>query len=141
MLFNQKQIYGITTELIVAQKFIEKGYIVSIPYGNNSRYDMIVDTDKDCYRIQVKHASINDNGSYTVNTSNTISTTAGNSRKYYTKDDVDFIVTVIEDQLVVIPVEMVEHSQSKIFRTVLPQYGAKSNCNLIEDFAVERYIS
>lgn len=141
MLFNQKQIYGITTELIVAQKFIEKGYIVSIPYGNNSRYDMIVDTDKDCYRIQVKHASINANGSYTVNTSNTVSTTAGNSRKYYTKDDVDFIVTVIEDQLVVIPVEMVEHSQSKIFRTVLPQYGAKTNCNLIEDFSVERYIS
>lgn len=141
MLFNQKQIYGITTELIVAQKFIEKGYIVSIPYGNNSRYDMIVDTDKDCYRIQVKHASLNDNGSYTVNTSNTVSTTVGNSRKYYTKKDVDFIVTVIEDQLVVIPVEMIEHSQSKVFRTVLPKYGTKSNCNLIEDFSVERYIS
>jgi hypothetical protein len=140
MLFNQKQIYGITTELVVAQKFIEKGYIVSIPYGNNSRYDMIVDTDKDCYRIQVKHASLNDNGSYTVNTSNTVSTTAKNLRKYYTKEDVDFIVTVIEDQLVVIPVEMVEHSQSKTFRTVLPQYGTKSNCNLIEDFSVERYI-
>ena len=141
MLFNQKQIYGITTELIVAQKFIEKGYIISIPYGNNSRYDMIVDTDKDCYRIQVKHASLNDNGSYTVNTSNTVSTTVGNSRKYYTKKDVDFIVTVIEDQLVVIPVEMIEHSQSKVFRTVLPKYGTKSNCNLIEDFSVERYIS
>lgn len=141
MLFNQKQIYGITTELIVAQKFIEKGYIVSIPYGNTSRYDMIVDTDKDCYRIQVKHASLNDNGSYTVNTSNTVSTTVGNSRKYYTKKDVDFIVTVIEDQLVVIPVEMIEHSQSKVFRTVLPKYGTKSNCNLIEDFSVERYIS
>lgn len=141
MLFNQKQIYGITTELIVAQKFIEKGYIVSIPYGNNSRYDMIVDTDKNRYRIQVKHASINDNGSYTVSTSNTVTTTSGNLKKYYTKKDVDFIVTIIEDQLVVIPVEMVEHSQSKIFRTVLPQYGAKSNCNLIEDFSVERYIS
>lgn len=141
MLFNQKQIYGITTELIVAQKFIEKGYIVSIPYGNNSRYDMIVDTDKDCYRIQVKHASINDNGSYTVNTSNTVNKASGNLRKYYTKNDIDFIVTVIEDQLVVIPVEMVEHSQSKVFRTVLPQYGTKSNCNLIEDFSVERYIS
>ena len=141
MLFNQKQIYGITTELIVAQKFIEKGFIVSIPYGNNSRYDMIVDTDTDCYRIQVKHASLNDNGSYTVNTSNTVSTTTKYSRKYYSKNDVDFIVSVIEDQLVVIPVEMIEHSQSKIFRTELPKFGTKSNCNLIEDFTVERYIS
>ena len=141
MLFNQKQIYGITTELMVAQKFIEQGYIVSIPYGNNSRYDMIVDTDTDCYRIQVKHASLNDNGSYTVNTSNTVSNTSGNTRKYYTKEDIDFVVTIIENQLVVIPVEMIEHSQSKIFRTVLPQYGAKSNCILIEDFTIERYIS
>lgn len=141
MLFNQKQIYGITTELIVAQKFIEKGYIVSIPYGNNSRYDMIVDTDTDCYRIQVKHASLNDNGSYTVNTSNTVSTTTKNTRKYYSKNDIDFIVSIIEDQLVVIPVEMIEHSQSKIFRTELPKFGTKSNCNLIEDFTVERYIS
>lgn len=140
MRFNQKQIYGITTELIVAQKFVEKGYIVSIPYGNNSRYDMIVDTDTDCYRIQVKHASVNDNGSYTVITSNTVNTTTKSLRKYYTKEDIDFIVTIIEDQLVVIPVEMIEHSQSKIFRTVLPQYGAKSNCNLIEDFTAERYI-
>ena len=60
---------------------------------------------------------------------------------YYSKNDVDFIVSVIEDQLVVIPVEMIEHSQSKIFRTELPKFGTKSNCNLIEDFTVERYIS
>ena len=140
MLFNEKQIYGITTELIVAQKLIEKGFIVSIPYGNNSRYDMIVDTDNDCYRVQVKHASLNENGSYTINTSNTVSTTTKNVRKYYSKQDIDFIITVIEDQLVVIPVELVEHSASKIFRTVLPKHGAKSNCNLIEDYTVERYI-
>lgn len=97
MLFNEKQIYGITTELLVAQKFIELGFIVSVPYGNNSRYDMIVDTDKERYRIQVKHASLNENGSYTINTSNTVSTTTRRERKYYSKEDVDFIVSVIED--------------------------------------------
>lgn len=115
MLFNQKQICGITTELQVMQKFIELGYIVSVPYGNNSRYDMIVDTDNNCYRIQVKHASLNENGSYTINTSNTVCNASGNTRKYYTKEDIDFIVSIIEDSLVVIPVDMIEHSQSKIF--------------------------
>ena len=140
MLFNETQINGISTELVVAQKLIEYGYIVSVPYGNNSRYDMIVDTDTDCYRIQVKHASLNDNGSYTVSTSNKAITTHGNIRKYYTKADVDFIITVIQDQLVVIPVEMIEHSQSKVFRVELPQHGTKSNCNLIRDFTVERYL-
>ena len=140
MLLNQKQIYGITTELIVAQKFIEKGFIVSIPLGNTSRYDMIVDTDKERYRVQVKHASLNDNGSYTINTSNNVSTTTQRYTKHYTKDDVDFIASVVEDQLVIIPVEEIENKKAKIFRTVLPKYGSKSNCNLIEDYTVERYI-
>lgn len=140
MLLNQKQIYGITTELIVAQKFIEKGFIVSIPLGNTSRYDMIVDTDKERYRVQVKHASLNDNGSYTINTSNNVSTTTQRYTKHYTKDDVDFIASVVEDQLVIIPVEEIENKKAKIFRTALPKYGSKSNCNLIEDYTVERYI-
>lgn len=140
MLFNEKQICGITTELIVAQKFIELGFIVSVPYGNNSRYDMIVDTDKERYRIQVKHASLNENGSYTVNTSNTVSTTTRRERKYYSKEDIDFIVTIIENQLVIIPVELIEHSQSKIFRTKLPSSGQTAHCNLIQNYTVERYI-
>lgn len=140
MLFNEKQITGITTELIVAQKLIELGYIVSVPYGNNSRYDLIVDTDTDCYRVQVKHASLNDNGSYTVKTSNSVATTTKNMCKFYTKKDVDFIITIIQDQLVVIPVELVENSVSKVFRTELPKYGTKSTCNLIQDYTVERYL-
>lgn len=140
MLFNDKQICGITTELLVAQKFIELGFIVSVPYGNNSRYDMIVDTDKARYRIQVKHASLNENGSYTIQTCNSVSTTSRHERKYYTKEDVDFIVSIIENQLVVIPVELVEKSASKIFRTVLPAYGPKTTCNLITDYTVDKYL-
>lgn len=140
MLFNEKQIAGITTELIVAQKFIELGYIVSIPYGNNSRYDMIVDTDKNRYRVQVKHASLNDNGSYTIQTCNSVATMSKRERKYYTKEDIDFIVSIIQNQLVVIPVEIIEKTASKIFRTELPKYGSKSNCNLIQDYTIERYM-
>ena len=140
MLFNNSQVLGITTELLVAQKFIEYGYIVSIPYGNNSRYDMIVDTDIHRYRIQIKHATKNDNGSYTVQTCNSITTATKHERKYYNKQDVDFLVSIIENQLVVIPVEMIEHSATKVFRVILPEFGSKSKCNLIQDYTVERFI-
>lgn len=140
MLLNEKQITGITTELEVAMKLIELGYIVSVPYGNNSRYDLLVDTDNNIYRIQVKHAKQNSNGSYTIKTANSVSTTTKRTVKHYSKNDVDFIITIIENQLVVIPVEIVVNSESKVFRTELPQYGSKSNCNLIQDYTVERYI-
>ena len=102
---------------------------------------MIVDTNNNRYRIQVKHASLNENGSYSVNMCNTVCTATKSLKKHYTKEDVDFIVTIIEDQLVVVPVELIERSNSKVFRTELPKYGTKSNCNLIKDYTMEKYIS
>jgi len=124
---------GISTELRSLLYFTNKGYLCSIPYGNVGRYDLLVDTGKKIVRIQCKSAHKNDNGSYTVNTSNTAMKANGNVRKFYTKDEIDFIITFIEDKAVFIPVEMIEKSQSKIFRTELPKYGTKSNCNLIQD--------
>lgn len=140
MLFNDNQICGITTELQVAQKFIEAGYIVSVPYGNNSRYDLIVDTDTHMYRVQVKHASLNSNGSYTVSTCNKVSTTTQHKVKCYTKEDVDCIATIIENQLVILPIEWVGGARSKVMRVELPKSGTKSTCNLIKDFTMEKFI-
>lgn len=139
-LFNEKQIKGITTELICMQKFIELGYIVSIPYGNNSRYDLLVDNGKTIWRIQCKTASLNDNGSYTVQTCNKVSTTTQRKTKHYTKEQIDFIASIIENQVVIIPVELIENSTCKSFRVELPKYGTKSNCNLIKDFTIEKYL-
>ena len=139
-LFNEKQIKGITTELICMQKFIELGYIVSIPYGNNSRYDLLVDNGKTIWRIQCKTASLNDNGSYTVQTCNKVSTTTQRKTKHYTKEQIDFIASMIENQVVIIPVELIENSTCKSFRVELPKYGTKSNCNLIKDFTIEKYL-
>ena len=129
---------GISTELRSLLYFTEKGYLCSIPYGNVGRYDLLVDTGKKIVRVQCKSAHKNDNGSYTVNTSNTAIKANGNVRKFYTKDEIDFIITFIEDQAVFIPVEMIEKSQSKVFRTELPKYGTKANCNLIQDYSFEK---
>lgn len=141
ILFNEKQIKGLTTELICMQKFIEYGFIVSVPYGNNSRYDLLVDIGNQKFlRIQCKSAALQENGSYKIKTCNAVETTTKRSEKYYTKDQIDFIASIIENQLVIIPVELIEKSQSKIFRVSLPEYGSKSNCNLIQDYTVEKYI-
>lgn len=130
---------GISTELKSILFFTEKGYMVSIPYGNVGRYDLLVDTGKKILKIQCKTSHKNENGSYTVNTANTAMKSKGNVTKHYTKEQIDFIMTFIEDQAVFIPAELIETSQSKVFRTKLPKYGAKSNCNLIQDFSFEKY--
>lgn len=139
-MFNEGQIKGIGTELLCALKFIERGYIVSVPYGNNSRYDIVVDLGNLFIRVQCKTAFLNRNESYTINTSNMVSTTTQRRVKHYTKKQIDFIASVIKDQLVLIPVAEIEKSKRKIFRVELPKYGSKSNCNLIEDYSFEKQI-
>ena len=140
-LFNETQIKGLTTELKCMEKFIEYGFIVSIPYGNNSRYDLLLDGGNGKYiRIQCKTAHLNENGSYTINTANSVSTMTKRTVKHYDSTQIDFIASIIEEQLVIIPVKLISNSKSKIFRTELPKFGAKSSCNLIQDFTVEKYI-
>ena len=145
-MFNESQIKGIKCELECAIKFIEKGFIVSVPYGNTSRYDLIVDAGNDKYfRIQCKTARQNENGSYTINTANQQFTATATARniKHYDKTQIDFICSIIENQLVVIPVDFVTNCQSKIFRSHnYPPLNnsCNSTCNWIDDYTVEKQI-
>ena len=143
-LFNETQIKGITCELECALKFIEKGFIVSVPYGNTSRYDLVVDIgNSKILRIQCKTAHQNENGSYTICTANQQFTATARNVKHYTKDQIDFICSIIEDQLVVIPVELIENCKSKIFRshTYPPlNNSCLSTVNWIDNYTIENQI-
>ena len=90
-MFNESQIKGIKCELDCAIKFIEKGFIVSVPYGNTSRYDLLIDAGNGKYfRIQCKTAHQNENGSYTIDAF--IKTLYG-SNVYFKKESATFEIT------------------------------------------------
>lgn len=48
---------GNLTELECITALTELGYLVSIPFGEDSRYDCIVDINNNLYRIQCKTSS------------------------------------------------------------------------------------
>lgn len=50
---NTKQT-GDSSEVIVISQLIQRGYSVSIPFGDNDPYDIIVDSNVELYRVQVK---------------------------------------------------------------------------------------
>ena len=143
-MFNESQIKGIKCELDCAIKFIEKGFIVSVPYGNTSRYDLLIDEGNGKYfRIQCKSAHQNENGSYTINTANQQITTKIRNVKHYDSSQIDFICSIIENQLVVIPVDFISNCKSKIFRS--HNFPPKNNscistCNWIDDYTIENQI-
>jgi hypothetical protein len=47
---------GNISESILLHAYLKTGFIVSIPFGSGAPYDLMVDTGKRTYRIQVKTA-------------------------------------------------------------------------------------
>jgi hypothetical protein len=143
-LFNENQVKGMKCELECMLKFIEYGFIVSVPYGNTSRYDLLIDAGNQHYfRIQCKTACQQENGSYVIKTANSQFTANNRNTKNYTKNQVDFICSIVENNLVVIPVEMIENCRSKVFRSHnFPPLNnsCNSTCNWIDDYTVEKQI-
>jgi PD-(D/E)XK endonuclease len=58
---NTKQV-GDTSQAMVVAAFVSNGTKVSLPYSENTRYDMIVDDGARLARVQVKTACLGENG-------------------------------------------------------------------------------
>jgi hypothetical protein len=48
--------YGDETEAKILAMLLEQGFSVSLPFGDNDKYDLIIDDDDDLYRVQCKTA-------------------------------------------------------------------------------------
>ena len=55
------KIKGDSNEIKCILAFIQLGWKVSIPYGEDSRYDLIVDRGNDLIRVQCKSCTLKDN--------------------------------------------------------------------------------
>ena len=86
---------GNLTELQCLTSFIKYGCTVSIPYGDNARYDFIIDTGKQLLRIQVKTSCWLDNEekAFSFNGYSQHSTGNGNKRMKYTNKEIDYFMT------------------------------------------------
>ena len=51
---------GIKTEFHILNFFVQLGYTISITYGDNARYDFIIDIKGKLYKIQCKHGRVVD---------------------------------------------------------------------------------
>ena len=141
--YNENQIKGMIIELEVAKKLIELGYIVSFPYGNNARYDLLLDCGNQQYfRIQCKSASFQENNSYIVKTSNEQFTSSARNLKIYTLDQIDFIASIIDNQLLLYPAQLITGKEKRFRLKKNPP--ANNSCistvNWVEDYSFEKQI-
>ena len=129
-------------EAIVLAEFIKRGIQVSIPFGDNARYDLIADFNGKLNRIQVKYCNqITDNGSVLCPCA---SSTNHTTNKHYTiyNNDVDYFCfyIVIWDVVILVPIEIIGTKKSINFRLNKPK-NSQSNVNYIEDYSIDKILN
>ena len=131
-MLNPKQ-KGNLTELLCLAAFTELGYTVSIPYGDCAKYDFIAEINNKLYKIQCKTSSCIEEGVYKFATRSTSVGSSSINTRTYTKQDIDFFATIINNQCYLIPVEEASGKQ-KTLRFILPKNNQKEGINFAKDY-------
>lgn len=131
---------GIITELQCITAFNELGYHVSIPYGENSRYDFIADIDGKLIRVQVKTSSPkrDTQGAISFACRSTRVSATGNLSRTYTKDEIDYFATYYNNVCYLVPVG--ECSAEKTLRFEPPANGQTKGITFAKDYELSLQI-
>ena len=133
---NEQKIKGLTTELQCQTYFTQKGYNVSVPLGEDCRYDLIVDIEGILIRVQVKTCSIHSTGikipchSTQVNTQTT-------KQKSYNKEQIDYFATYYNNNCYLIKVEECSTDKTLSFEN---KRVNQHSVSFIEDYLADKQI-
>lgn len=128
---NSKAI-GERTEGIVLAHLLRLGYVVLMPFGDNQRYDLVVDKgDGRFIRGQCKTARMT-NGCVTFNAAS-VNGFTGKRTAYAGQVDVFWVYSPGTDQVYEVPVEAVGINECRL-RIEAPRGGAVSGIRWAKDF-------
>ena len=131
---------GNITEIECILAFMKAGYKVSIPYGEDCRYDLIVDINNKLYRIQCKtsHALTNPEDGFKFKTKSVVITAHGAKENHYETNEIDYFATMYEGNCYLVPVEECGHEKTLRYR--YPANGQKKGISLAENYKLENMI-
>ena len=134
---STRKIKGLETELLCQAYLTSLGYNVSVPIGEDCRYDIILDIKKELLKIQIKTCQVKKNG-ISINTTSVTTSGKENNIHKYTKEEIDYFATYYNNQCYLIPIEecvgttrMLSFSKNKT-NSAIPLY--------INDFLAENII-
>lgn len=125
---------GEKTEAIIIAELVKKDIAISLPFGDNQRYDLIMDTaDRGLVRVQCKTGRLK-NGRITFNT---VSTRI-NANGYYTRDyvgDIEYFAVYCyeNDTVYLVPIEDIAKSKTAL-RITPPLNHQKAGIRWAKDY-------
>jgi len=135
---NTKQI-GDIAELEVLTYMTKLGYQISIPFGDNERYDQIWDINGYLLKIQIKAAYSDNDETIIISGRSNTRVNGKTKHKHYTKNEIDYFATYWDGKCYLIPVE--ECNSSKKLRLVPPKNNQTKGINFAEDYEVEKVLA
>lgn len=118
---------GNSLELLIASKFIELGFTVSFPYGNNARYDLLVDIRGKIYRVQCKTSRKQGEGKFVLPLRSSHLSGGRAVQLNYSKDEIDFFATIIENEVCLIPISSIRSTAVVTIYTEKTEKGLFKN--------------
>lgn len=123
---------GNLTEMQCMSAFMAQGCGVSIPFGDNSKYDFIADVDGHLLKIQVKTASLKDDNAIKFSCRSTHVNCTGIKNIRYSANDIDYFATYWDNKCYLVPVE--ECSVEKTLRFAPPKNGQTKGITFAKDY-------
>lgn len=130
---------GAQTELECITYLHGLGYDISIPWGDNARYDFVLDVQNKLYKIQCKTSSKQEEGVYKFQCRSTYVNSQGNRSASYTADDVDFFCTFIEGKCYLIPLTETS-KREKVMRFVPPKNNQTKGITFAQEYLADNQI-
>lgn len=127
---------GNLTEMLCYVEFMKLGIKISLPFGEDCRYDFIADINGKLIRVQCKSSHKLENGQgFVFKCESVVSTTSRITSYKYNENDIDYFATIDEGQCYLIPVQ--ECGCTKTLRYCYPANGQKKNICLAENYKLE----
>ena len=127
---------GNITEISCLLAFMQNGFKVSLPYGDDCKYDFVADWHGKLLRVQCKTSrALPNNDGFKFNPRSVLVNTSTVKTTLYTSEDIDFFATMFDDKCYILPVE--NSSNVKVLRFDYPINGQKKGIYLAADYTLE----
>lgn len=132
---------GIIGEAQVLAKFESLGISVSVPFGDNLPYDMIIDYEGKLFKIQVKTSSQSKEGVTEFGIKKNRINTQTNYITYYNENEVDYyaLYAINRKEFYLVPFEEAGNSSIKI-RYELPKNGQTNKIKMNYNYTFEKVL-
>lgn len=129
-------------EAIILAEFVKNNVQVSIPFGDNARYDLVADFNGKLQRIQVKYCGQepSENNSIICPCSSSTNHTTNKHLTTY-ENDIDYFCFYIVkwNKILLVPIDKIQHHKTICFRLDKPKNN-QSNVNLVDDYLLDKIL-